>query len=437
MSLNITELQHQINYFFHNNYLIKYPLAIQDMLVYLFNDGKRIRPILFIAFNHIVNFANSSSVEDNIWIQYAIEIELLHCLSLVIDDLPEMDNEVERRGKPCFHIVYGIQKTNFFLYYMFSKLSSNLTNLLDFHKKSNFGIHTKIFDDASFIIHYLINNLIDGQYIDITSNKLMSRDLQNVIDCNIITVMKVILSSYNENNNIGVSNIGVNNIGVSNIGVSNIGIGSGDGDRTDIGTGMSDKKSTSSIILENHIMLNIKKTGTLFALPIITGFLFQIYKKNLKYTGKEVIHDEFYIPNIENDSKDVCANSCANGYAECSVDGGADSDDYDICKKTLDLGDDNMVNLIIIWASFLGFLYQTSDDFIDMDADSINNKPNICNIIGVENSIKLLSRCTLIIRAMFDYIIKNTMEIWPDVVINTENIITLIDLIESRYNKKL
>jgi geranylgeranyl pyrophosphate synthase len=86
-----------------------------------------------------VNFFVSGLAKDNIWIEYAIEIELVHCLSLVIDDLPEMDNEIERRGRLCFHVVYGLQKTNFFLYYMFSKLSSNLTNLLDFHNKSKFG----------------------------------------------------------------------------------------------------------------------------------------------------------------------------------------------------------------------------------------------------------------------------------------------------------
>jgi geranylgeranyl pyrophosphate synthase len=407
MSSNIADLQQQINYYFHNNYITKYPLVIQDMLVHLFNDGKRLRPILFIAFNHIANLPTSSSVVDNLLIEYAIEIELLHCLSLVIDDLPEMDNEVERRGKPCFHIIYGIQKTNFFLYYMFSKLSSNLTNLLDFHKKNNFGINTKIFDDAIFLIHYLINNLIDGQYIDITSNKLMSSDLQNLIDSNIIMVMKMILSIYNENNGFGVNTI-------------------------DVGTGIENNKSQDNIILENHIILNIKKTGTLFALPIITGFLFQLYKKNLEYTGKEVIHYEFYIPNIEN-----IENNNKNNCIDSSVNDSAESDDYDICKNKLDFGDDNMVNLIILWASFLGFLYQTSDDFLDMDADSSNKKPNICNILGLENSIKLLSRCTLIVRAMFDYIIKNTLQIWPDVVINTENVNKVIELIESRYNKKI
>jgi len=386
MNSNITELKHQINYYFHNTYLTKYPIAIQDMLIHLFNDGKRIRPILFIAFSHIADLSGVEQ-EDNIWIEYSIEIELLHCLSLVIDDLPEMDNEVERRGRPCFHLVYGLQKTNFFLYYMFSKLSSNLTNLFNYHNNKNHSsVSKRIFDDASFLVHYLINNLIDGQYIDITSNKSMSNDMQSLIDGNIILVMQVIMFIYDED--------------------------------------IEKHHGSLSMIIENHIMLNIKKTGTLFALPIITGFLFQIYKKNLEYTGKEVILDEFYIPDTA-DTADTA-----------DTEGTINACNSIVRKNKLDLGDDNIMNLIITWALFLGFLFQTSDDFLDMETDASNGKPNICNIIGIEESIKLLSKSIVIVRAMFEYIVKNTMKIWPDVVINTRHINSVIDLIESRYQKE-
>jgi len=265
---------------------------------------------------------------------------------------------------------------------MFTKLSNNLTNLLNYHNTHQHRVSNRIFDDASFLTNYLINNLIDGQYIDITSNKLMSSDLQSVIDSNIIMIMKVIMSIYDANME--------------------------NGENREIG------KEHRITIIENHIMLNIKKTGTLFVLPIITGFLFQLYKKNLEYTGKEIIIDEFYIPNTRNTG---------------------DTGDTRDTGDTLDLCDDNMVNLIITWACILGFLFQTSDDFLDMESDTLNVKPNICNIIGINQSIKLLSKCTIIIHAMFDYIIKNILKIWPDIVINTENIKAIINLIESRYQK--
>jgi len=413
---NITELKKQINYYFHNTYLSKHPSSIQGMLVHLFNDGKRIRPILFIAFNHIANLTSTENTsekelekidnnkeEDNIWIEYAIEIELLHCLSLVIDDLPEMDNELERRGKMCFHIVYGLQKTNFFLYYMFSKLSNNLTNLLKFHSINHSTISNKVspelspevshklFDDANFIIHYLINNLIDGQYIDITNSKSMNSDLQSVIDSNINMVSQAILSIYTDGNNNEYIEF----------------IESHKSQRKNEKNEKNNKNEGNEDYLsfKNHIMLNIKKTGTLFALPIITGFLFQLYKKNLIYTGKETIQDEFYFPSDNN-----VANS-----------------------NKFNLGDDNMINLIMTWALILGFLFQTSDDYLDRESDFINAKPNICNIIGVEASLKLLSKCTLFCRVMFEYIYKNTRKCWPNLVIDANCINEIINLIESRY----
>ena len=277
---------------------------------------------------------------------------------------------------------------------MFSKLSNNLTNLLKFHNTnysriSNNRISTevshKLFDDTNFIIHYLINNLIDGQYIDITSSKSMTSNLQSVIDSNINMVSQVILSIYTDgNNNECIEFIESDKLQTKN-----------------------EKNKTNEDILsfKHHIMLNIKKTGTLFALPIITGFLFQLYKKNLTYTGKETIQDEFYIPrdnNIDNSNK-------------------------------LNLGDDNMINLIMTWALILGFLFQTSDDYLDRESDFINGKPNICNIIGVEASLKLLSKCTLFCRVMFEYIYKNTRLCWQNLVIDFNCINEIINLIQYRY----
>lgn len=395
--MSIIELKKQINYYFNNTYLSKYPSSVKDMIVYLFGDGKRVRPSLFIAFNHIVNlpeigiekvlqFKNNKKQEEDytIWIEYAINIELLHSLSLVIDDLPEMDNEIERRGKPCFHIKYGQQKTNFFLYYMFSKISNNLTNLLIFHNNnyhSSLLNSNRILDDTNFIIHYLINNLIDGQYIDITNCKSSVSDIQSGIDNNIIIVLHIIMSIYLDTDDKACI----------------------DTNKTDFHSENEIKINPNNISFKKHIILNIKKTGSLFALPIITGFLLQLYKQKYTYTGTEVILDDFYIPNDTNNFNKIY------------------------------LGTNNLINLIMYWALILGFLFQTSDDFLDRETDLINNKPNICNIMSVENSLRLLSRCTLLCRLMFDYIYKNIIIYWPNFVIDISCINEIINLIESRY----
>lgn len=67
----------------------------------LTSDGKRIRPLLF--------FASSSSFgsfyEELFY--FAFGVEMIHTYTLIHDDLPSIDDDVERRGKPTTHVVFG------------------------------------------------------------------------------------------------------------------------------------------------------------------------------------------------------------------------------------------------------------------------------------------------------------------------------------------
>lgn len=63
--------------------------------------GKRIRPLFTIAAGNISNASNGVTTT------IGATIELIHCFSLIHDDLPIMDNDDLRRGKPTNHIVYG------------------------------------------------------------------------------------------------------------------------------------------------------------------------------------------------------------------------------------------------------------------------------------------------------------------------------------------
>jgi geranylgeranyl diphosphate synthase type II len=67
----------------------------------LFAGGKRVRPILAIAAAEAVG-ATSKAI-----LPVASSLELIHTYSLVHDDLPAMDNDDYRRGKPTNHKVYG------------------------------------------------------------------------------------------------------------------------------------------------------------------------------------------------------------------------------------------------------------------------------------------------------------------------------------------
>lgn len=77
------------------------PLIHQAMRYAVFNGGKRLRPILVMESGKIAGFAGEAL--DNL----ACALEMIHSYSLVHDDLPAMDDDDLRRGKPTCHIVFG------------------------------------------------------------------------------------------------------------------------------------------------------------------------------------------------------------------------------------------------------------------------------------------------------------------------------------------
>lgn len=77
------------------------PERLHDAMRYsVFNGGKRIRPMLVYATGECVGVA-----EDKLDAP-AAAIELIHAFSLVHDDLPSMDDDDLRRGKPTLHVAY-------------------------------------------------------------------------------------------------------------------------------------------------------------------------------------------------------------------------------------------------------------------------------------------------------------------------------------------
>ena len=67
----------------------------------LLAGGKRIRPVLALA------TARSLGVEPESMLPTAGAIELIHTYSLIHDDLPAMDDDDLRRGRPTSHVVFG------------------------------------------------------------------------------------------------------------------------------------------------------------------------------------------------------------------------------------------------------------------------------------------------------------------------------------------
>jgi geranylgeranyl diphosphate synthase type II len=77
------------------------PVVAEAMHYSLMAGGKRLRPILCLAGADAVGGDRSSAMSA------ACAIELIHTYSLIHDDLPAMDDDTMRRGRPTLHVVAG------------------------------------------------------------------------------------------------------------------------------------------------------------------------------------------------------------------------------------------------------------------------------------------------------------------------------------------
>lgn len=81
---------------------IKSPAHLKESMLYsLKAGGKRIRPLFVVAVCEMYN----QSLETSYTVGSAVE--MIHTYSLIHDDLPSMDDDELRRGKPTNHVVYG------------------------------------------------------------------------------------------------------------------------------------------------------------------------------------------------------------------------------------------------------------------------------------------------------------------------------------------
>jgi len=72
-------------------------LSMRDAVRFALNSGKRLRPMIVLSIGQRSQAAG----------YFALFIEYVHNSSLVVDDLPCMDNDIDRRGQPTVHYKYG------------------------------------------------------------------------------------------------------------------------------------------------------------------------------------------------------------------------------------------------------------------------------------------------------------------------------------------
>ena len=135
-------------------------LVVLDAMNYsVSNGGKRIRPILAIEFAKVCNGDIDTAIN------FGCAVELIHTYSLIHDDLPCMDNDDMRRGKPSCHIAFG--EDNALL-----AGDALLTEAFGLLASSNNVSEKNIVKAVSFLSSYAgINGMIGGQVLDLQFEK--------------------------------------------------------------------------------------------------------------------------------------------------------------------------------------------------------------------------------------------------------------------------
>lgn len=131
-------------------------ITVKASLYSLCAGGKRIRPALFMTVSKML------SVDENFAIKFACALEMIHTYSLIHDDLPCMDDDDLRRGRPTCHKAYG---ENFAVLAGDCLLNRAYEILFDVCKENPSFITA-----ASYIADRAgINGMVGGQSIDLFS----------------------------------------------------------------------------------------------------------------------------------------------------------------------------------------------------------------------------------------------------------------------------
>jgi len=169
-----------------NEYMPKeegYQQTIMQAMNYsLKAGGKRLRPILTLESCKIVGGKEEDAIP------FAIAIEMIHTYSLIHDDLPALDNDDLRRGKPTNHKVFGEAMATLagdaLLNCAFEVMLSSSIDKKDSNK------YLKAINEIAK--HAGIYGMIGGQVVDVESeNKIIDKDKLDFIHLNKTAAMIV------------------------------------------------------------------------------------------------------------------------------------------------------------------------------------------------------------------------------------------------------
>jgi len=150
----MTSFEDYINQYFNG---IR-PCLIKDAMAYAMDGGKRFRPRI------IFSILKGMNIDESVGYDAALALEMIQTYSLIHDDLPAMDNDDMRRGKPSLHKAFrediAILAGDQLLTDSFKAISSSKK----YSDACKVGLITCLSDYAG------LNGMIYGQLLDVTTD---------------------------------------------------------------------------------------------------------------------------------------------------------------------------------------------------------------------------------------------------------------------------
>lgn len=145
-------------YKYFDDCLDEYKLLFESMRYSVENGGKRVRPLLTLL------FCDACGGDVLKALPLACAVEYIHTYSLIHDDLPCMDNDDFRRGKPSNHKVYG---ESFALLAGDGLLTAAFEKITDWQKAGLYGSDVAV--KAVYALSHLAGSrgMIGGQVVDL------------------------------------------------------------------------------------------------------------------------------------------------------------------------------------------------------------------------------------------------------------------------------
>ncbi|MCL2234106.1 MAG: polyprenyl synthetase family protein [Firmicutes bacterium] len=159
----------------------KVPNILREAILYsLIDGGKRVRPVIFIETLRVFGKEMTEQAK-----KFCVAIESLHIYTLIHDDLPSMDDDDFRRGKPSCHKKFGegiaILAGDSLLNYAYELILECIAET----KCEKFMEAGKVFSKLLGA-----NGLIGGQSLDIFGDKMTDENLNYIFENKTVALLK-------------------------------------------------------------------------------------------------------------------------------------------------------------------------------------------------------------------------------------------------------